>query len=69
MDNLSKLDQIIILYHFFIFRNFLNARIPKNTAKNAAVAPTIAITTTIGSTDVTDAVLSRDAGIIDTCCP
>ena len=51
---LSKLDQNIILHYFFIFLNFANARIPKNTAKNAAVAPAIAIAIIIGSADATD---------------
>ena len=51
---LSKLDQSTILYYFFIFFNFANARIPINTARKAAVAPTIAITIIIGSDDTTD---------------
>ena len=51
---LSKLDQNTILYHFFIFRNFANARIPRNTAKKAAVAPAIAITIITGSGDIID---------------
>lgn len=51
---LSKLGQSTILYYFFIFRNFENARIPRNTAKKAAVAPAIAITITTGSGDITD---------------
>ena len=51
---LSKLDQSTILYYFFIFRNFANARIPRNTAKKAAVAPAIAIAIITGSGDITD---------------
>ena len=58
---LSKSFQSPILHYFFIFRNFVNTRIPKKTAKNAAAAPASAIATITGSEDTTDG--SGDTGV------